>query len=50
MQGRGINAGGSVRGSVTLDGANSGPTGRYRIGGAASRPWPRFPQTYSLSK
>jgi hypothetical protein len=50
MEGRGINASGSVKGSLTLDGTNSGPTGRFRIGGGASRPWPRFPQTYSLSR
>jgi hypothetical protein len=50
MQGRGINASGSVSGSLTLDGANTGPTGRYRIGSGGWRIWPRSPQTRVLAK
>lgn len=49
MRGRGINAGGSVRGSVTLDAVDSGPTGSYRIGGQDWRRWPRGVETYVLN-
>lgn len=50
MRGRGINAGGSVKGSVTLDAADRGPTGRFRIGDQDLRPWPRSADTYVLNR
>lgn len=50
IRGRGASAGGSVRGSVTLDAVDSGPTGRFRIGGSAWRSWPRSPRTHVLRR
>ena len=50
MRGRGINASGRVAGSLTLDAYDRGPTGRYRIGERAWRPWPRSAGTYGLSR
>lgn len=48
MRGRGINAGGSVRGSLTLDAAERGAVGRYRIAGRSMQRWPRSAHTYVL--
>jgi len=48
IRGRGIFASARVRGSVTLDGVDAGPTGRYRIAGGGWKRWPRNPQTYVL--
>lgn len=48
IKGRGINVSGVVRGSLTLDGADTGRTGKYSIGGADFRPWPRLARTFSL--
>jgi hypothetical protein len=48
ITGRRISAGGSARGSLTLDAYNTGPRGRYRIGGGQSRLWPRPPRTFTL--
>jgi hypothetical protein len=50
MRGRGINAGGIVRGSVTLDGANTGPVGQYRIAGETWKRWPRRVRTFELNR
>jgi hypothetical protein len=42
LRGRGITASGVVRGCLILDGADSGETGRYSIGGNQEyRAWPR---------
>jgi len=49
ISGRGINASGSVRGSLTLDAVDSGATGTYSIAGRAPRPWPRSARTYVLN-
>ena len=49
IRGRGINVSGVARGSLTLDGANTGPTGTYSIGGRAKKPWPRGSRTFSLA-
>jgi hypothetical protein len=50
MRGRRINASGRVYGSLTLDGADRGPTGTYSIGGGRSLPWPREVDTYVLNR
>ena len=50
VKGRGINVSGVARGSLTLDGADTGPTGTYSIAGSRYRRWPRRPHTYSLSQ
>ena len=50
IRGRGINVSGVARGSLTLDGANTGPTGTYSIGGRAKKPWPRDSRTFSLAQ
>jgi hypothetical protein len=50
IKGRGINVSGIVRGSLALDGANTGRTGTYSIAGAEFRPWPRRLHTYSLAR
>ncbi|MGH3024676.1 MAG: hypothetical protein ACRDNI_13540 [Gaiellaceae bacterium] len=50
MTGRGINASGRVRGSLTLDGARSAPRGTYVIGTRAARGWPRSPRTFTLRR
>ena len=50
IRGRGINVSGVARGSLTLDGANTGPTGTYSIGGRAKKPWPRDSRTFSLAR
>ena len=48
ITGRRIYAGGSARGSLTLDAFNTGPTGTYRIAGSALKRWPRAARTYTL--
>jgi hypothetical protein len=48
ITGRRISAGGSARGSLTLDAYNTGPRGQFRIAGGALRLWPRPPRTYTL--
>ena len=50
IKGRGINVSGVVRGSLALDGANTGRTGTYSIAGREFRPWPRRLHTYSLAR
>jgi hypothetical protein len=47
---RGINIDGSgrVRGSLTLDAASSGATGRFSIGQRPARRWPRAATTFEL--
>jgi hypothetical protein len=50
IRGRGINVSGVVRGSLALDGANTGRTGTYSIAGGEFRPWPRRLHTYSLAR
>ena len=50
MRGRRISASGRVRGSLTLDAVDEGPTGRYRIAGGSWRPWPRRADTYGLDR
>jgi hypothetical protein len=48
IRGRRISASGIVRGSLTLDAANSGPTGQYRIAGESWNRWPRQARTFPL--
>jgi hypothetical protein len=48
LRGGGINVSGVVRGSLTVNGVNSGPTGRYTIDGGAEHPWPRSRRTFQL--
>jgi hypothetical protein len=48
LNGRGINAGGFVRGCMTLDGVDVGWTGRYRIASPDFKRWPRKPMRYAL--
>jgi hypothetical protein len=51
IRGRGIFASGVVRGSLTLDGADRGPTGVFRIGAEGGwRDWPRNARTYGLDR
>jgi hypothetical protein len=50
MRGRGISASGTVRGSLTLDAANTGPAGRFRIAGGEWRQWPRRARTFELNR
>ena len=50
MRGRRISASGSVRGSLTLDAANRGLPGRYRIAGGQFRQWPRRARTFELNR
>jgi hypothetical protein len=50
IRGRRISASGIVKGSLTLDAANSGPTGRYRIAGGDWKRWPRQAKTFSLNR
>jgi hypothetical protein len=49
IRGRGINVSGRVLGSLTLDGADTGETGMYRIAGRSPRPWPRSARTFVLN-
>jgi hypothetical protein len=47
--GHGIDATGFVRGCMTLDAVNVGPTGSFKIGqSGTTRPWPRAARTYRL--
>jgi hypothetical protein len=48
MRGRGISASGVVRGSLTLDAFDTGPTGRFQIADRPVRRWPRVVRTYPL--
>ncbi len=48
VEGRGIFASGRARGSLTLDGANTGYRGRFRIGDGSWRRWPIRAHTYGL--
>jgi hypothetical protein len=48
LNGRGISASGFVRGCMTLNGVDSGPTGWYRIESSDFRRWPRQATTYKL--
>lgn len=48
INGRRINAAGSVRGSLTLDAFDTGPRGTYRIAGGPLRYWPRTARTFTL--
>jgi hypothetical protein len=48
LRGRGINVSGVVRGYLTLDGVDSGPTGRYSIAGGNEHAWPRSRRTFQL--
>jgi hypothetical protein len=50
MRGRRISAGGSVKGSLTLDAVDSGRPGRFRIGEGDWTRWPRAVQTYVLDR
>jgi hypothetical protein len=50
IRGQGINISGVARGSLTLDGANRGPTGTYSIAGHARKPWPRDSRTFPLGQ
>jgi hypothetical protein len=50
IKGRGISVSGVVRGSLALDGANTGRTGTYSIAGSKFRSWPRRLHTYSLAR
>jgi hypothetical protein len=49
LSGRGISAGGFVRGCMTLDAVDMGPTGSFRKGASSAwRPWPRTATAYRL--
>jgi hypothetical protein len=48
VRGRGIFASGRVRGSLTLDGVNTGYRGRFQIGNGSWRRWPVRAHTYGL--
>lgn len=48
LRGRGIYAGGKVRGSLTLDGVDVGSRGMYKIGTRPFARWPRAPKTFVL--
>jgi hypothetical protein len=50
MKGRRINASGRARGSLTLDGRNSGSLGVYRIAGRDWKRWPRRARTFVLER
>lgn len=53
IRGRGIFASGAVRGSLTLDAVDRGPTGSYCIGDCGDgdfRAWPRRARTYGLDR
>lgn len=50
MRGRRISASGVVKGSLTLDGADRGDPGQYRIAGGEWRRWPRTAQTFGLDR
>lgn len=46
--GRGIFVAGAAKGSLTLDGANTGFRGRFKIGNGSWRRWPVRAHTYGL--
>jgi len=49
VNGRGIYASGFVRGCMTLNGVDTGPTGSFRIGqDGMLRAWPRLSRAYKL--
>jgi hypothetical protein len=48
LNGRGISAGGFVRGCMTLNAFDVGPTGWYRIQSPDFKRWPRQATTYKL--
>jgi hypothetical protein len=48
LKGRGISAGGFVRGCMTLNAFDVGPTGWYRIQARDFKRWPRQATTYKL--
>jgi hypothetical protein len=48
LHGRGISAGGFVRGCMTLNAFDVGPTGWYRIQSPVFKRWPRRATTYRL--
>lgn len=48
LNGRGISAGGFVRGCMTLNAFDVGPTGWYRIQSPVFKRWPRQATTYKL--
>jgi hypothetical protein len=48
LNGRGISAGGFVRGCMTLNAFDVGPTGLYRIRSPYFKRWPRQATTYKL--
>lgn len=50
IRGRRISASGIVKGSLTLDAANTGPTGQYRIAGESWKHWPRQARTFPLNR
>jgi hypothetical protein len=50
IRGRGINVSAVVRGSLTLDGADTGSAGSYSIAGRPAKPWPRTRHTFVLSQ
>jgi hypothetical protein len=50
IRGHGINVSGVVRGSLTLDGADTGSVGTYAIAGRPAKPWPRTRHTFALSQ
>jgi hypothetical protein len=50
LTGRRISASGAVRGSLTLDGAQTGTTGLYKIGDRGWQGWPRAARTYVLRR
>jgi hypothetical protein len=50
IRGRRISASGIAKGSLTLDAANSGPTGQYRIAGESWKRWPRQARTFPLNR
>jgi hypothetical protein len=50
IKGHGINVSGVVRGSLTLDGADTGSVGTYSIAGRPAKQWPRTRHTFALSQ
>ena len=50
VRGRRIYASGVVRGSLTLDAFDEGPTGTYRLGDGVFQHWPRAARTYVLRR
>jgi hypothetical protein len=50
IRGRGIFVSGVVKGSLTLDGVNSGPRGQYKIGNRRWQTWPMRARTFVLHR